>query len=932
MTTALTPLQEYKDKNIQYNTMEVNENSENKPLSQKTYTCTQLICIVCIIFFLLLSAFILAIFLIPRFKCNNFNESVIVNEEKFPWKGSDLPDIVYPVHYSLLFNPDLNNFRLYGDVNITFRVRNYIDFLLLNTKNLNFSKLELLNDKPKLESHIENNQTELIYIKFGCDFKPNTDYVLRIQFEKKSDEIASGVYMTSYEHKQGMKRYIVATYFDKKHARRGFPCFDEPKFKSTFQLSISHSFDYEPISNTDLKETVSNGNIVNSIFEETSPISASAVGFIISDFKFQRKDFNGISIRISTPSQYYSRCTFALQTSFDVLKYFNNKLNLTYPFSKLDISTLLNFEYPGSSSASLIFMKLSNILVEQQESYDEREVVVTSLAHQIAHQYFGNEISMKSWNDQWLMEGLASYLEHLASEEVLKEKLEFYINFLHPTYRLGKFASFKPLQEEIRKLSEITNIYSELEYHKGAAIFWMLDNFLGRETLLFTLSHLLDMYRFKSITFCNIWNIMDESNFTQTLNISAMMNSWIEQKGYPIITVIRHRNRLVVSQKPFLLEAKEKNHVLWNIPFSLQTDKTPIQWHILKDRESSINITSDISWLKININQSGLYRVNYDEPTWKILIGILVNDHQTFSAVDRAGLMDDIFMLSRAEELPVSFIFDAVKYLNKEKEYAPWKIVLNHFHDLLMFLDDDSQLLLLQQYFSSVLAPILSEFYNWNDEGSNQMIKLRTSLLFFAIENENMDIIQKSTEMFQNWMDKDEPILVNLREIIYISGIKYGSRKQWQFCWNRYKESDNPREKELLLNALGYSRDIWQLKQYLYSTLNKSEISVQNIGLVISSVAANPYGRLITWDFIQEYWDYLNKIFAEENHFIEVILTKTTLYFKTKFRYNQTKNFFDRVRLNTELSKRILENIMWNIKWYRSIKEKFIGHIVKYFS
>ncbi|XP_067138459.1 LOW QUALITY PROTEIN: glutamyl aminopeptidase-like [Centruroides vittatus] len=929
MSSDFSPLQTNNDKIIQYNTMEINEDQKHEQLNQKTYSCTQLISIVGIIFLLHLSAFLLAIFLVPHFRCDKNKEIIIIEEETFPWLNANLPDFIYPIHYSLHLHPNQNEFLMTGDVNITFRVELRSDFIVLNSKELSFSSVEMLNKAPKFESYIENNQLEFVYIKFEGELKPDVKYTLRIQFEKKLTEVASGVYVTSYTDTLQIKRYVVLTYFNNKQARKGFPCFDDPRFKATFQLGLSHSFDYDPLSITDLKETISNDNIVKSIFEKTVPISTTSLGFIISDFKFQRKDLNGISIRISTPSQYYSRCNFALQTSYEILQCFKDKLNFTYPFSKLDISAIPNFGYPGSNSLSLIFMKLSNILMELQEGYEGKEVVVSSLAHQIAHQYFGNEVTMNNWDNQWLIEGLACYLEHLVAENVLKEKIEFYVDFLHPTYRVGKFINAEPLREEVRKQSEIINIFSELSYYKGASILWMLDNFVGRDALLSNLSHLLEMYRSKSISHRNIWDIIDENNLNKALNISAMMNSWIEQKGYPIITVIRHRDRLVVSQKPFLLESKEKNHVLWNIPFSLQTDKTPIQWHILKDSESSINIPINVSWFKVNVNQTGLYRVNYDEPTWKTLTSLLENNHQVFSAVDRAGLIDDIFMLSRAGILHASYIFDVVKYLKNEKEYAPWKIALSHFHDLLMLLEDDSHLLLIQNYFSTILASIITEFSDWNEEESNQMIKLRTSVFLSALEIENVDIIQKSIQMFRDWMNRDEPIQVNLEGIVYLSGIKYGSRKEWQFCWDKYKNSDKPREKELLLNALGYSRDVWQLKQYLDFTLNENEISIENIALVISSIASNPSGRLIVWDFIQEYWDFINKIFSKENYFINVILTKVTLYFRTEFKYNQVKNFFERVQLNTEVSKQILENIQWNIKWDRSIKERFIELVSK---
>nr|AMO02531.1 endoplasmic reticulum aminopeptidase [Tityus serrulatus] len=930
MPSSFSPLHTNKMNVFDYNTMEIIEDKKYETFNQKTYSCTQLTSIIIIIFLLHLSAFLLAIFLIPQFKCCESEEIIIITEETFPWLETNLPDFIYPTHYSLHFYPDQNNFHLNGDVNITFRVNHYTNFIILNYRDLNFSSVKMLNKSlPKFESLTINSQFELVYIKFDGELKPDIEYILSIRFDRKLDEVASGVYLTSYIHTQGMKRYIILTNFDHKQARRGFPCFDNPRFKTTFQLSLSHSFDYDPLCITDVKETISNDNIAKSIFEESIPISTSSLGFIIADFKFQRKDFKGISIRISTPSQYYSKCNFALQTSYDILQYFKNELDLTYPFSKLDISAIPNFEYPGSNSVSLIFMKLSNILMDLQEAYDGKEIVVSSLAHQIAHQYFDNEVTMKSWDKQWLIEGLASYLEHLVSEAVLKEKLEFYIDFLHPTYRLGKFINAVPLREDVRKQSEITNIFSELSYNKGASILWMLDDFLGRKNLLSYLSHLLKMHQFESIFNYNIWNIMDENNLNETVNISTMMNTWTEQNGYPIITVIRHQDRLVVSQKPFLLEIEEKNHVLWNIPFSLQTDKTPIQWHILKDRENSINIPTDISWFKVNVNQTGFYRVNYDEPSWKILFGILENNHRTFSAVDRAGLIDDVFMLSRAGILHASYIFDIVKYLKNEKEYSPWKIALSHFHDLLMLLQDDLNLSLTQDYFSSIIASIITEFSDWG-EVSNQMTKLRTSVFLSALEIENVDIIQKSTQMFQNWMNRNEKSIdVNLKEIVYISGIKYGSIKEWKFCWDKYKNSDNPREKELLLNALGYSRDVWQLTQYLYYCLNESKISIQDIALVISSVASNPYGRLTAWDFVQEYWDFINKIFSKENYLIDAILTKTTLYFKTSFKYHQVKNFSEHFRLNTEVSKQMLENILWNIKWERSIKERFIELVSK---
>lgn len=924
---------------------------------QRHFSCTkfQALCITIVVFVLLLVISLIAAFARPALHCeNNYfhlddttklppTEQEPINDV-CPWQDIRLPSFIVPKHYSLFLHPNLTTFINKGNVNITFVLEQDSDFVVLHKRDLNFTRFVLLT-KDEVEipilQHIECHKYEQIYIQFHKTLQKEMNYILIIDFMKILEEKLEGFYISSYKTTTGKKRYLATTHFEATSARSAFPCFDEPAMKATFQLKMVHSSMHDAYFNSELIETVPyENNLKLSLFEKTVQMSTYLVAFVVCDFKNVKTEKDGIRVRVLVPEEQVNQTYFALDAAAKILEYYHQFFNITYPLPKLDMIAIPDFGPGAMENWGLITFRMTTILFNPEESSSEsQEHVATVIAHELAHQWFGNLVTMDWWSDLWLNEGFASFVEYLGTNYVRPEwnMMDQFVSTTQDALALDSLRSSHPIMVEVKDPVEIEAIFDAISYKKGASIIHMLENFLGMDMLQQGLSRYLNKYRFRNARTKDLWDTFTEvTSELSHLNVSKIMDTWTQQKGFPLVMVLKNKNVITVNQTRFHLSPIESDETnlqdlspysyKWYIPLTYLTDKSSEVKHFwLNSTTSSFHLPNNYNWLKFNVNQTGFYRVMYEEEMWKSLIKVLQTNHTALYPADRSNLLDDAFTLARVGSLKSSLALNLTLYLLNEQDYVPWETALLHFDTLDALMFESPGHLTFQKYMQKLLKPIVKAV-KWDDDEPHLRKKLRLLILSASIKYGDIETIEEAKKRFHIWMEKGEKVRPDLRSVVYSVGVKFGTQKEWDFCWKKYQESQIPSEQRLLLNALGNTRDIWQLSQYLNYSLNRDMIRPQDTTSVLAVVSHNPVGRLLAWRFVRENWSTLLDMFGQGSFSMDVIISEVVSHFSTRFDYSEVKAFFNKVDVGVgaQALNQSLEKIRANIYWRENIESSVV--------
>ncbi|KAJ8936471.1 hypothetical protein NQ314_012334 [Rhamnusium bicolor] len=809
------------------------------------------------------------------------------NGQIFPWNNIRLPTSLKPTRYNLTIHPNLTTLEVRSQVSIELHAEKETNFIVLHCKNLTILD-KMIQDKKGFNLTIikilEYPGAQQLYIEIREKFRKRHNYTLKIRFNSKLNKDPEGFYISNYINKDGEKRYLATTHFKPTYARTAFPCFDEPQFKAKFRLTIFRDRFHITLFNTPVVNTDDLGfymgtGLLRDDFQETKEMSTYLVAFVICDYTHQNKQTEtGVSVSVYTSTPYISQASFALNTATYILNFFENFFGMPYPLPKLDLVAIPDFANGAMENWGLITYRETAILYESNE---------TSIT---AHQWwFGNLVTMKWWNDLWLNEGLATYFEYLSVNSYFpkwKMMEQFIIDKTQPALALDALSSSHPITAAVNDPSDIETIFDTISYSKGAAVLHMLVNFVQADVLENGLNDYLDTYKYTSAETKDLWNVISR-NTNHTLDIKMLCVTI----GVNLSKTCRMRNEIVATQERYLVtlestnssvrsSPKSKYEYKWYVPLTYVTSNdTETVKHIwMNMTDVRFELDSEIQWIKANVNQTGFYRIMYDEDIWRSLIHTLRNNHTIFNVADRASLIDDAFSLCRAGILNASIPLDLSLYLTKERDYVPWATAINHLKSWARRLSESLSYKLFLKYMRQLLKPV-AKYVGWKKNGTHLEKLLCTEVLSAAILCELNDTISHAKNQFHKWMLTNESIDPNLKEVVYSAGIKYGGIAEWQHCWNVYNNTTSPNEKKLLLKALGTASDPWLLQRYLMETLDKNMVKPEDVKVVLAVVAANPEGRLLAWRHLKAYWPTMHSLYGNGTLLMGNLISAVSIYF-----------------------------------------------------
>ncbi|XP_011645641.1 endoplasmic reticulum aminopeptidase 1-like isoform X2 [Pogonomyrmex barbatus] len=889
------------------------------------------------------------------------------NGEVFPWDNIRLPAFAHPTRYNITMHPNLTTLEFRGRVTIEFYVDEETKFIVFHSKNLTI-KEQIVKDgqeELKIAKLLEYPKREQLYLELeDKSFRKKNNYTLFLSFNStlNSTEL-KGFYFSSYVTPEGEHRYLATTHFEPTYARMAFPCFDEPQFKAKFKISMYRDRFHIALCNMPVINTEEAGfylgtNLLRDDFQESVDMSTYLVAFVVCDFKrvFELTKRN-TSVSVYAASHMLPQTKYAMTTAARIMDYFESFFGIPYPLPKQDLIAIPDFESVAMENWGLITFRESLLMYDTKETSTEiQEYIAVIMAHELAHQWFGNLVTMKWWNDVWLNEGAATFFEYKGVNHISPEWGMMDLFILHKTQRaleLDALANSHPVSVPVENPTEIESIFDTVSYFKGASVLYMLEGVLCESVFKRGLNDYLNQHAYGNTETNDLWAVFTKHSAKNTsvgpeLDVKTIMNTWTQQMGFPVVTIIREDSTITATQKRFLASPRENGVNIsqpkspfdykWYIPLNCYTDKddlmeSPLEvW--MNMTNATFDISSEVEYIKCNINQTGFYRVNYPKEMWMSIIKTLMKNHTKFSPADRASLIDDAFSLCDAGEIDASIPLELSLYLVNEKDYAPWETALRYLNFWKKRLAESAAYKKYISFFKQLLGPI-TRYIGWADEGSHLKKLLRIVVLKSAIELEMDDVIKSAKNLFQDWISKGKRIAPNIRNIVYMAGVKFGEETEWQHCWQVYLKTQVQSEKLLMLQALGATMDPWLLKRYLRLSLNRNLLKAQEINTVIASVAANPHGHYLAWRHIKAYWPQIEALYVNESLSIsDLILSVVPDFFITEYDYREVSEFFKQhdVRSGNRTLQQSLEMIKFNIHWVKINAKGMNNWLTKYFT
>ena len=775
----------------------------------------------------------------------NFNET--------PGK---LPKEVVPTEYAIRIVPNLDNFTFAGSETVKLNVRSPVHQLVLNGLELKIEAASVDGKELPLSAISTDNEKELMTLTLPSELAAG-DHALALRFTGKINQQGQGLfYMRYQEQGSGARKVMLGTQFEATDARRFFPCWDEPAFRARFQLTVVVPENWLAVSNMPIEseQKIAGGKEVR--FAPTPPMSSYLNVFVAGELDFIESRVGPTQIRVIATKGKAELGRYALEASAEILKYYNDYFGVPYPLPKLD-----QIAIPGGFGGAMenwggITYYESRLLFDPKSSSGEtKQNIYEVLAHEMAHMWFGDLVTMAWWDNLWLNEGFASWMGSKCTAHFNPQWEVWLARELprDPTRRIGiaKEAAMEgdarstthPIQQRIATEAEANSAFDDITYKKGQSFLRMLESFLGEDVFRDGIRQYIAAHEYSNTTTADLWNALSEASNKSVGEIAA---GWTEQPGFPVVAVKREAyGKVRLTQERFTVNFNNATPLLWQIPLTysvvgetpatlLMTDKTAALEDILADRA-----------LKLNLNGAGNYRVEYDDRSWELLLKALPK----LGVEDRVNLMSDAWALVQAGRAPVLLYFELVKKLPASTDLAEREQIINVLDFVNGLLVGSSERERFQRYARSLLRPTFATL-GWGPKPNEppNAGRLRASLIGALGQLNDPEIIAGCRERFEKYLAHPASLPPDLRAPVLAVVGRYADEKTWNKLHELGLKTTSIEDQQNYYEALACATDPKLVKKTLAIALT-DELPTSRAIFLVSRVARDSGHPDIAWEF-----------------------------------------------------------------------------------
>lgn len=841
-----------------------------------------------------------------------------------------------PENYEITLTPDQHSMSFSGTVSILGKKNGRpSQRLTLHQKDLKIGNVtveKLGKDAGAVE--IDRINTHNAYDEVRLHSKSMLypgQYKITLEFSGKITDQMHGLYPCYFEH-EGKKKKLLATQFESHHAREVFPCVDEPEAKATFDLTLLTPSGDTVLSNTPAKSTSKKGELTKTVFETTPKMSTYLLAFVTGEMhKLSGKTKRGVEVNSwSTVAQPKAHLQYANDEAIAILEFFEDYFKTPFPLPKCDQVALPDFESLAMENWGLITFREVGLLADpNNRSISGEQMISLVIAHEMSHQWFGNLVTMKWWDDLWLNESFASLMEHLALDKLHPDWHEWEAFTSSRVISASNRDIYKDVQAvgvEVNHPDEIATLFDpSIVYAKGARLLKMLFDYIGEDAFREGLKSYFKEHAFKNTVRGDLWAEMSKSTGK---DIEGLMTPWIEQSGTPLLNVKKEGSSISLSQSRFLLDG-EDNKSLWQIPLLADPTVSP---DILKSRSESIAI-SDAKTPIFNRTGSGHFITHYQDPATQSELKKGIQDRSLDSST-RVIAINDLLRLSEKGEASLSDLLELVADCQKEDRDAVWSMfarVLSYSHTLIE--GDEAATESLKAY-RRQLASYWYDKLGWHDQpGDDPNTKhLRTTALGLSIGDKNADAVQVAIDTYKKAKSADR-LPAEQRAMIIGAVTRSGDQTAIKALMKEYETSLSSEVKDSITAGLCSTHDPKVVKQIIDWGMSGSDIvRDQDIDHWYAYLMRSQYGRDQAWDWFTTNYDSLAKKFGNGKR-MEYFIWYSSHPLSTSEWKDKFETFFAPMLNQVALSRNIkiaLSEIEARVAWRKRDEEKIKEYLQKY--
>ncbi len=770
---------------------------------------------------------------------------------------SRLTRIFNPEHYTLSVNLNRIARTFEGTVSINGETPIDASEIRLHAKDLAI-KAALVDGK---EASFKNDSNDELVITHP-DLKTGK-HVIVVTFSGTITDDMNGVYPCYFEV-DGVKKELLATQFESHYARRAFPCIDEPEAKATYDVTLTTEKDVTVLGNMPIASQTETDDSLVTRFETTPRMSSYLVAWVVGELQKKTATTNsGVEVSIwSTKAHNPSNLDFALDIATRTIDFFDEYFGVPYPLPKSDHVALPDFSSGAMENWGLITYREIALLVDPKTTtLSVKQGAAAVIAHELSHQWFGNLVTMKWWNDLWLNESFANMMEYVAIDAIEPDWniwLDQATGEVVSALRRDSLDGVQSIQIDVNHPDEISTIFDpSIVYAKGGRLLRMLQAYIGNEAMRAGLKAYFEKHQYANTEADDLWQALGEASGK---DISSFMHAWMTQPGFPVITANKAENLVTLSQKQFFIGPHSDQQRTWPVPLHGASGQIP---ESLQAKEASFEYT-DSAPLRLNKEGTAHFITRYEDG----LLAEILSDLGSLSTIDKLNLLHEQTLLAQSGVISSAELLPLLRAYADETNEAVWSIMALAINELKRFVETDDEAELKLKQFVSSLSSAQYARLGWDEkEGEDENdTKLRSLIISLSLYGENEDAKKVAEKLYTN--NTPAELNAELRTAVMAYAVRSELNEHViDTLINAYKTTVNSELKDDIAAALTSTKSIAVIERLSGYLKDTSFIRSQDFTHWFVWLLRNRFGRTFMWQWTRSEWSWITKTFSGDSHY-----------------------------------------------------------------
>lgn len=763
-----------------------------------------------------------------------------------------------PEHYQLSLTLSRTERQFAGIVTLNGTLLPGADHIVLHSKELAVESVTLDGKAADFASS-DNDELHITHSDLSAG-----KHILVIAFSGSITDAMHGLYPCYFEH-EGVKKELLATQFESHHAREVFPCVDEPEAKATFDVTLTTEQRVTVLGNMPIKTQVVEDERLVTAFETTPRMSTYLLAWVTGELHRKTAQTNrGVEVNVwATPAQAPASLDFALDIAVRSIEFYEEYFDTAYPLPKSDHVALPDFSSGAMENWGLITYREIALLADPQTtSISSRQYIATVIAHELAHMWFGNLVTMKWWNNLWLNESFATLMEYMAVDALHPEWniwLDFATNESIMALRRDSIDGVQSVQIDVNHPDEISSLFDgAIVYAKGARLLRMLQYYVGDQSFQAGLKQYFHDHAYGNTEGDDLWKAIADASGK---DIATLMNAWISQPGFPVVHVTKENEAVTLTQEQFFVGPHASSDALWPIPINSADDELP-------ELLTTKTITTQrhfASAVRLNVADTAHFITHYDASLLRQLVNDISTD--TMSPVDRVQLLDESTLLARAGILKSVQLLDLIRAYRNETSEQVWAIIAIAMAELRKFVEDDKQAEQKLRNFSADIASAQYQRLGWTAQPneSEDDTKLRATVISMVLYGEDQEAIDAAKVIYSQ--SRLEDIDAELRPLIISAVVRYGDETIVDELLARYVSSQSGELRQDICVGITSTRLSHKIAELLDSIKVTEVVRPQDAARWFVYLIRGRESRDQSWQWIRDNWQWVIDTFAGDKSY-----------------------------------------------------------------